>query len=334
MSRRQDPGRASEAQIAALNELRADPTTPEARLQLSRALSGKSNHVAAKAARIVGEAELQALEPELVRAFHRFLVEPLKSDKGCAAKTAMAQALADMRCPAEEVFLAGIRHIQRESTWGGAVDTAGELRAACGMGLACMGYRQVFEELVPLLVDPEPAARAGAARAIACAEGSEGALLLRLKILHGDPEPSVIGECFAALLAMEPQKSLSFVAGFLDSAEAAIPEAAAMALGGSRALAAFETLRKRWEKGASGDFRSALLLGIALIRQEPALQFLLGLITDRDTTTAGDAVTALAIYREDEQIRSRVAAAVAEKPDLRETFERRFGAVVRRFTKN
>jgi hypothetical protein len=56
--------------------------TPEGQKQIAKALSGKSNLVAAKSARIVGEALWSELINDLVAAFDRFIARGAAGDKG------------------------------------------------------------------------------------------------------------------------------------------------------------------------------------------------------------------------------------------------------------
>ncbi len=73
--------------------------------------------------------------PDLLAAFRRFLADPSK-DKGCLAKIAIAEALTRLEHEEAEIFLEGIRHMQREPVWGGTEDTAAWLRGLCAIGLA------------------------------------------------------------------------------------------------------------------------------------------------------------------------------------------------------
>src|SRR2546428_72176 len=81
-----------------------------------------------------------------------------------------------------------------------------------------------------------------AARALAHVGAREGALPLRVKLLAGDAEPAVMAECFVAVLKLSLRESLPFVDRFLDSADDAVREAAAAALGGTRDRGAYELL--------------------------------------------------------------------------------------------
>ena len=269
-----------EEKLARLNELRERAASAETRRDLAHYLSGRGNLLAAKAAQIAGEHRALELIPNLLDAFSRFLVQGEISDKGCAAKTAIAEALAAMEYAEPEPFLRGLRHAQREPVWGGTQDTAGRLRAVCILGLMGTGYPDAVREAVDLLADPQPEARAGAARAVAAAGRDDGLLALRLKARLGDASPEVEGECFAALLALDPAGSRELVTQAIDAAAPATAEAAAMALGESRIQGAFELLKQRM--ATRDEIRRGLLLGMALLREPEAVAFLEELAAARD----------------------------------------------------
>jgi len=313
--------------LEALSRLRENPTAPAARAEIAQYLAHKSNAVVAKAAKLAGDFELQDLRPHLVGAFHRFMKDPAASDRGCAAKTAVVQALEALAAPEEAIYLAGIRHIQMEGSYGPPVDTAAALRAASAMALVHMHHPDAVLHLVTLLVDREADARIGAVRALAWSDRPEVVPLLRLKVLAGDQSVDVIGECFTALLAVAPARSLDFVAGYLDSAAAAVAETAALAFGQSREPAALDILKNRYAAGVGESLRRALLAGLALARENSAFEFLFSLVETAPEKIAAEALSALAIYRHDQRIRSRVASLVADRKGkvLRQVLTAEFG---------
>ena len=83
---------------------------------------------------------------------------------------AIATALHRSGAYEDALFLIGMRWVQREPVWGGTVDVACELRSMCAMALLRLGHPSAATEVAELLADPEPAARAGAAHAIAYSE--------------------------------------------------------------------------------------------------------------------------------------------------------------------
>lgn len=302
--------------LAALNRLRDDPTSDAALAQLRQVLNGKSSHATAKAAQIAGEFEISALAPDLVTAFEQFMVNPVKSDPNCGAKAAIADALYRIGHEAETVFLRGIRYRQMEPVYGGRVDTAADLRAACGLGLVRMNHPEALVELADLLADPESRVRAAAAQAVAYYGSDHGVPLLRLKVLSGDDDAAVISECLAALLRLAPASSLPFATRLLDALEPSISEAAALALGGSRLPEAFEVLRQWWDRIADMALRRTALLAIAMLRRDRPLDFLIALIKEANGPTAREAIVALAVYKHDDTVRQRVEACVIQRKDV------------------
>jgi hypothetical protein len=279
--------------------------------------------VVAKAAELAGELGASSLTPELIRAFRRFLAEPAR-DKGCLAKTAIVEALTRLEHSDPEVFLEGIRHVQMEPVWGGSEDTAAWLRGLCAIGLAGSEHPRVLAHLVDVLGDREKLARLGAVRAFVTRGDPRGALLLRLKLLDGDPEIEVVSECFRALLALEPPaEGTAFVARFLESGDEATAEAAALALGESRHPQALDLLKPSWEGASDRSFRRVLLAAVALLRIEAATAFLVSLVADDFTETARGALSALGPFLYGNELRERVAKAVAAtgNASLRELYE-------------
>jgi HEAT repeat protein len=289
--------------------------TPEGRKQIAKALAAKSNLVAAKAARIAGYARMSELKDDLAAAFHRFLARGAEVDKGCQALTAIARALFALDYDEYELYLAGMRHIQKEASFGPPVDTAVELRAVCAMGLAGSRYRQKLHALVDLLVDPEWQARAGAVRAVAAIGSEPAALLLRLKALSGDEETEVTADCLAGLLSVEGTEALPLVRNFAVSGDSALSEAALLALGSSRRPEAVEWLKTRFAEVASTAARKCILLALATSRTEDAIAFLLRVIREESEHASSAAVAAMEIHRDErlrglmqEAVRARLAA--------------------------
>jgi HEAT repeat protein len=314
---RRDP---VEEKRSRLNEARESPGSEASLALLRKGLADRVSIVVARAAELVGELGTTALAPEMIAAFHRFLADPPK-DKGCLAKIAIVEALTRLEHAEPEVFLAGIRHVQREPVWGGTEDTAAWLRGLCAIGLTGCRHPRVLQHLVDVLADPEKPARIGAARALGGLGGPEPALLLRLKLLQGDSELEVLAEGFRAFLTIEsPAEASSFVARFLDSDET-VAEAAALALGESRNPQALEVLKRAWEKARGRSFRRVLLVAMALLRTGPATDFLLSLLEDDSSENRRGVLSALGPFLYNDELREKVRAAVARRDDLLELYE-------------
>jgi HEAT repeat protein len=213
-----------------------------------------------------------------------------------------------------------------EGSFGPPVDAAAKLRAISALALARTRHPAALDEIVSLLVDKWPEARIGAIRAMAVNGGSAGALVLKLKILTGESEPEVQAECFSGLLAAAPEKSLALVAGFIESEDLAVAEAALLALGSSRLPEALDLLKAKWERTAGGPLRRTVLLAIAMIRSDTAIEFLLALLADCTPAMIKDVMAALAFFRTNETVRSRVESVVARRSEksVSEIFRQEF----------
>lgn len=287
--------------------------TPEGWKQIVKALASKSNLVAARAARIAGDAQWTELTGELAGAFDRFLKRGSELDKGCVALTAIARALYGLDYDGVELYLAGMRHVQMEPTWGGSSDAAVELRAVCAMGLASTTYPGKLRELITLLVDREWQARAGAVRAIAAVGSDAATLLLRFKALSGDKEPEVLSECFSGLLEAEGAEALPLVKSFAEGRNQEVREAAILALGASRRADAVEWLQERFEGVAHLETRQCILLSLATSRTEAAIEFVLGVIRNGSEQASAMAVSAMDINRADRRIQEEVEKALRSR---------------------
>ena len=234
-----------------LGELRSSEASDSVIDEIRGFLRNRSNLVIAKAARVARELRIAALVPEMLAAFDKLMTNAPKLDKRCAATTELLTALYELDYDDPAPYLKGLKHVQLEASFGPPVDEAAKLRALSAQGLLRTRYPEALAEVVPLLVDREPAARMGAVRGLAANGGEAGALLLRLKVLTGDSEPAVLGDCFGGLLASAPDKSVAFVAQYLDAEDDAVAEAAMLALGESRLSAAYDVYEKngrdRWE---------------------------------------------------------------------------------------
>jgi hypothetical protein len=312
--------------LRAIRAIRDSPESYDLKRDLSPFLRHKSNHVAAAAASTAEPLEAAALAPDLVAAFLELMKDPAKRDQGCEALIAIVKALVVMDEPAAKVYFAGVHHVQMEGSFGPPIDAAAPLRGLCAQGLARMRHPDALIECVNLLADKEVPARVGAIRAIADSGDIAGTLLLRLKALTGDEDDEVLGECFAGLLRLAQGSSLEFVARFLKSASEEIRERAALALGESRLAAAFPVLRQAWEETAQAARRRTLLLSIAMLRLDEAVEFLMARVVEDREAAAGDALAALALYSRDEAVRKRVEEILGKRESraLKSVFEREF----------
>jgi hypothetical protein len=310
--RPQTPRASVDEQLEALDALPA--AAADRRELLAQSLAARNARVVAKAARLAEDSLTYDLVPQLLAAWPRFIDKPAKTDPSCIAKKALARALVALDCTDAEFFMRALVYRQPEPVWGGTVDTAVDVRCSCAMGLVASGYSRALVELATLLNDAEAEARAGAVRAVACGNPREAELVLRMKVSAGDSAPGVLGECFTGLLAVAPEDSLAVVAAHLDAAEEAVRELAALALGESRLDAALPPLLAAWQQPLqSRSVRRALLRAAVAHRSEAALAWLLSLAAESRIETAVEVVEALALYKHNAPLATRLGVVLAER---------------------
>jgi HEAT repeat protein len=307
-----------EERIEQLNSLLIQGTASQRTETLREALKDKNNFLVAKAAKSSADNLCYELIPELRDAYRRFLNDPLKNDKTCAAKRALARALYELDYDQPEFYRDGLRYRQQEPGWGGTTDTAVEIRGTCALGLLSFGGPRAMIDLVDALHDPEPQVRSGVIKAMEMAQPYEAELVLRHTIRQGDPEPEVIGQAFSSLMKVAAETSLEVVSGHLDDAQEAIREAAALALGESRLESALEILiMASQELTAVDPFQSTLLNAIALQRYQAGYDYLFSVIEKAPLGMAQRAVTALAIFNYNDELRETVRTLVELRDEIR-----------------
>ncbi len=298
--------------MAALETLKGCEVDADAIALIKKSLANRSNFLVAKAARLAEDAALTDLVSDLIAAYERFFANAEKSDPQCWAKNALSRALSKLECRDKDVFLRGLRHHQMEPTWGGTSDSAGTLRANCAHALiGCDGLdaQQLLVLLLDPLVDKDKSVRVETVRALAQL-GEPAAPVLRLRALIPGEEPEVLGQCFSALIAIERDEAIPFVAGFLDEGDDGAGEAA-FALAETRSPQGLDALIK-CQKGANEPwFAGVLLSAIALTRLPEAIDFLVGII-EREEREAPVAIEALGRVATGEELRKRIELAVEE----------------------
>jgi HEAT repeat protein len=301
------------ARIAALAS--APPVT--AAPELRRFLADRSGYLAGEAAEVVARLDLRELIPDLATAFVRLLGEGIDADKGCLGKRRILDALLGFEADVRDAYLAGLRYVQLEPAFGGKVDTASPLRGLAAHALVQIDYPAALAEITPLLLDPVANVRAEAAHAIG-RSGLEGAgPVLHLKVLCGDREPDVLQSASVGLLRLDGGRYLPVVTAALHGADASAAEAAALALGESRLAAALPILKDALAEAAGGRDRRSLLMGIALLRSDEAIDLLVALVEKAPEPQAVAALSALTLHRHDPRIADRVRRVVATRASAR-----------------
>lgn len=316
-----DKKRGTETKIETLCKVMEQGSKADAIGALQQALREKSNFLVAKAAEFAGERLFYDLIPDLTQAYERFLQRPLEDDKTCAAKRAIVRALYELDYDSSKFYRRGIAYVQREPVWGGHVDTAVDLRSTCALGLAASNDPRAVLDIIGLLYDEESQARISVVKAVEMLHPFQAEIVLRSKILQGDSEAEVIAQCFSSLMKVVPEESVGFVAGFLDDERGSYVEGAALALGESRLDEALDMIIEAADTAIEGgSLFQSLCNAVALQRKEKAFDYLLRRLENGGESAACAAITALAIYDFNSDLKEQVARSV-EKRDSRRITE-------------
>jgi len=284
---------------------------------LRKALSDRSNLVVAEAAKSTGELHLSDLLPNLLAAFDRLFDDVLKSDPKCWGKTAIVKALTELDHSDSAPFLRGSRHIQMEPVYGGREDSAVHLRANCFLALVQCTDLTRFEvlcHLVDAMSDPADPVRIEAIRALNQLGGDESVLLLRLKAKVGDRRPLIVGHVFDALLNMERDRAVPFVAHYLKSADEEVRDEAALALGAARLNSALSVLIEYWKNARSERFAEVILRAVSSARMPEAIEFLVVVLKTGTPRQSAGAAEALRIHSDSTDIQAMIEKAKQNAP--------------------
>ncbi|MCB9763525.1 MAG: HEAT repeat domain-containing protein [Alphaproteobacteria bacterium] len=290
MPRKTDPTRQQLAALAAID----DPSTPEARALVRKALRGRSGHVAASAAELLAQEGLADAVPELLAALERFYTDPVKRDPGCVAKLAILTALDRLDLPDPAPFLAASTYQQLEPAWGPPEDTAVSLRARAALALGRVFTDEALVALGAALGDPAPHVRSAAAEALQERGGGAAAALLALRVRLGDEDPVARGDCMGALVRLSPERGVAMLAPLLRDPDIGERELAALSLGESRQPEALAALVAWLDRVVLETERALAIAAIGAHRSEAAQRVLLELVEDGSLRDVERAARALA----------------------------------------
>ncbi|MGA1825676.1 MAG: HEAT repeat domain-containing protein [bacterium] len=302
--------------IANLEKLVQEPCTDNVIPMLRKTLCSAESILVAKAAKIAAKRELTELIPDLVEAFNYFIAKPAKADPGCLAKMSVVKALDTLYYnDLDDVFLRGVHYVQMEPVYGGHVDTAAELRGKAAFALARINHPEILFILTALLMDPELQARSDAVVALTYLARPESELLLRMKVMAGDPEQDIIRDCFSGLMNINPEHSMHFVAQFLSSKEPMMIEDAALALGESKELEALKILCEKRDHTVTAKIKNLFIVPIALTKSDAAFDYLVDIISNEQCQSAVLALKALEIFAHSPEQCRRIKQAVESRDD-------------------
>lgn len=312
------------ARIQALASGAAKPE--EARAELKKYLADKTTYLVTLAAEAAQKLELVELLPDLSAAFMRMLEDAVKVDRGCSCKNRIVEALLALDARATDVYMAGLRHIQLEYSFGPPVDAAASLRGMCAHALVHIDYPGAVFEIVPLLFDDQDITRAEAASALGESGLDAAAAALHVKVLAGDEKADVLGAAYRGLLRILPYRYTKLVAEALLTGPEGVAEAAALALGETRVEGALDALKKGFAAHSGSRAAEGVALGIALLRSDAANDYLISLVEGGPEGQAATALSALALHRHDDALVAKVSVIVAARRSrkLGEVFADRF----------
>jgi HEAT repeat protein len=309
------PSKSIDGQLLEVERLSGERPSDAGRKALTSLLRSRNNLVAARAAQVAGRWSDGELIPELLRLWERSLTDPVKSDRACHAKLAVAEALDELGYRGQDPFLQGVRHVQLEPAYGPPVDSAPQLRARCARILASRGHPDIYLILADLLMDPEPGVRREAAELATELGGERGELLLRMRVLAGEGHTENYATYFRGLLDLSPGLSLSLLESHTRHPNPGVAEEAVLALGESHMPEAFPILRDLFEATAMGEDRRGVVLGMCLLRLPEAVDFLEEILLDHDSASARYVVDALGVYRGTPEVIARMRRAAERRGD-------------------
>lgn len=312
------PRQSLDERLRRVESLRNEADLDIVRDALKKALTDSSNLVAAAAARIISELELSGFEADLLKAWGRFLVDPVKSDKGCRAKSAIVEALGRTGFDDADFWLAGMNYKQVEPLWPQPEDTAVELRGGCAFGLArsrMLGPVKKLVALVDLLHSSSEADRIHAVRAVAETASDSAIPLLKSKLLGGDVA-GVQGACFSGLLSLAPAEFLPLVVKSLRHPADDIHVEACAALGESGLPGAVDALIATAKQPQSTERLGTILLSLGLSRSTTAVDYLVTRVQADgvDALTAFHALRPACVHAD---VRKRVLEAAKDSSNAR-----------------
>ena len=292
-------GRKFDEKYEAIKQAGREELSSENIVLLKKALRDKNSVLVRAAAKVVREKSFKECVGELQEAFLHFLKVP-QDDTNCLAKAEIIDTLYLLDYPCFEIYLAASKYIQKEAVYIGTTvqmeDCADNMRARALQALVSFAYAGLFFVIVKFLNDECVIPRKAAVDALGILPSTESELLLRMKVHAGDKENEVLGLCFSALIAISPERSIKFVAKYLDDVDNDIAFLAALALGESCTMKAYDILTNKFTQSHTLQLKQQLILPISLLRIEKARQFLTDIADSGPPELRDDAKRAINEY--------------------------------------
>lgn len=317
-----------DAALERLTLLRQMSSSPEFHAEVRSAIAHKSVVVCARGAELAARYEKKELVPDLIAAYRRFAgTTDRDGDGNYVARTAIVRSLVDLYAGGEaaDVYLQAVKVVAAAPPGVMIADPAAELRSTAAFGLIAMVHPSALMVCTDLLADSAVMVRIAAARALGSSGREGAALVLRLKLQLGDPDPEVLAECVTSIMQIMPKESLDVAKRLLLHRDEGVRASAALAIGTSKLPEALETLRQSFGRERDADVCKTILIAAASTRAVAAIDWLVSLV-EKDAKTAVAAIEALGPYRLDDSVRARVGKVVAERklPALDDAMKRAF----------
>ncbi len=266
--------------------------TPAAFARIRVALSSNEQRMVVAGAQLAGQSAESRLAQDLVETFERLVAGGQSADPNCLAKVAVLVALTELGHDDPAVYLQGLRLRQHDP----GQETGGGVRSVSALKLPTAGLstEDLIRTLAPMLFDSSPYVRQNVVRALAGCEYWESILLLELKVMVGDSDAGVLGECFIGLLNADFNRYLPTVAQHLDDFNSEVRLQAICTLSECRSPRGVETLIA-WFNPLT-DFSDVVqgYLALGRSRHELARGFLQGRSVDGSSPEQALATRALA----------------------------------------
>jgi len=263
---------------------------------LLRALTDKTNFVAAEAAKRLGDCADTAADAIMVERFLWLAEKGESRDGGCHIRANLAFAFGKRECyQATDALWIGLKTVQIEAVGGVPFDVGAHLRANSALALAQMRARDVLRDITPLLFDfgknrvgAKPTApeirsetRRTAAQALGILGNRDALAPLAVKLLFPDGESlDVLQECMNSIILLQDDRALELLTPYLVShPDEMLAAYAGLMIAQSRVPEAPALLRASLSR-FSGDALRAVLIALTTLRTPEAEAILAELSTD------------------------------------------------------